>query len=218
MNKTNYAGFVYEWTNKINGRKYIGSHIGLESDSYTGSGVDFRKDLKQFGVISFTRTILEYVEKVSDLPTIERQYLEKVNARDNLIYYNKTNGSSVSKKEKHAHSRTLCIACNSNPQAVNYIDPNGITHYRKKCASCIRTNKKVRKEPPAWQKAGYKKKIVCEKCGFKAKMPEQLNVFYIDGNLKNTNHFNLKTVCLNCQPEIYKSRLAWKPSPILPDF
>lgn len=114
-------------------------------------------------------------------------------------------------------NRNLCPVCHVTPVAVNYIR-DGVRHYRNTCAGCSRKGRSTKKEPLAWQKAGYKKKTVCEKCGFKAKLPEQLNVFYIDGNLKNTNHFNLKTVCLNCQPEIYKSRLAWKPSPILPDF
>ena len=114
-------------------------------------------------------------------------------------------------------TRNLCPVCHVNAVAVNYIR-EGVRHYRNTCASCSRRGKSLKKEPPAWQKAGYKKKTVCEKCGFKAKLPEQLNVFYVDGNLKNNNHFNLKTVCLNCQPEVYKSRLAWKPAPLTPDF
>jgi hypothetical protein len=114
-------------------------------------------------------------------------------------------------------SRDLCPTCRERAVAINYIR-EGVTHYRKYCAACIRIGRKLKPEPPAWQKAGYKKKLTCEKCGFKAKLPEQLNVFYVDGNLKNNNHFNLKTVCLNCQPEVYKSRLAWKVAPLTPDF
>lgn len=218
MNNTNYKGFVYEWTNSVNGRKYIGSHIGLDSDTYIGSGVAFRKDLKQFGIMSFTRNILEYVDEPADLSEIERKYLEKVNAKDNPIYYNRTNGSSVSKKEKQIHKRRLCISCNVNLQAVNYIDPDGITHYRNRCSACVRKDRKLKPEPPAWQRSGYKKTPTCEKCGFKFKFLEQSVVFHVDGNLKNNNHFNLKTVCLNCQQEIYKSRLPWKPAAIVPDF
>ena len=218
MGNNKYRGFVYEWTNKINGKKYIGSHIGADSDSYVGSGVDFRKDLKQFGTISFTREVLEYVKDSSDLPDVEKQYLEKVNAKDNPIYYNKTNGSSVAKKEKHEHIRNLCVSCNKQPQAINYIDTEGIRHYRSRCASCIRQNQNLKPQPPLWAKSGYKKKERCEMCNFKAKSAKQLFVYHIDGNLKNVNWHNLKTVCANCRIDIIESKLPWKPSDLVPDF
>ena len=213
-----YKGFVYEWTNNINGKKYIGSHIGIDSDRYVGSGVAFRKDLKDYGLTAFSRKVLEYVEHENDLPEVERTYLEKVGARDNPMYYNKTNGSSVTKKKKHIHERKICAECKVNLQAVNYTDPDGITHYRTKCDVCARAGKKDKKTP-AWYKSGYRKKPNCEKCGFKFKFPvEQSAVYYLDGNLKNNNHFNLKTVCLNCVQEVHKSRLAWKPASLVPDF
>lgn len=113
--------------------------------------------------------------------------------------------------------RELCPICHSNPVAVNYIR-DGVRHYRNCCASCGRTGRKLKPEPPAWKRTGYKKKPACEKCGFKFKLTEQSNVFHVDGNLKNNNEFNLKTICLNCTQEIYKSILPWKPSPIVPDF
>lgn len=114
-------------------------------------------------------------------------------------------------------TRNLCPLCHYNLVAVNYVR-NGVTHYRNSCSACIRKGRKLKPDSPAWVKAGYKKKPACEKCGFKFKLLEQSNVFYVDGNLKNNNHFNLKTVCLNCQQEIYKSKLSWKPAAIVPDF
>jgi hypothetical protein len=113
--------------------------------------------------------------------------------------------------------RDLCPVCRNNPVAINYIR-DGVTHYRNSCTSCIRKKKKLKPEAPAWFKGGYKKKPQCERCGFKMKHAEQSNVFYVDGNLKNNNWLNLKTVCLNCQQEVYKSRLSWKAGPIVPDF
>lgn len=101
--------------------------------------------------------------------------------------------------------------------SVNYIR-DGVRHYRNNCAACARKGRKLKNEPTAWQKSGYKKKPQCERCGFKIKFPEQSNVFYVDGNLRNNNWLNLKTVCLNCQQEVYKSLLSWKAGPIKPDF
>jgi hypothetical protein len=55
-------------------------------------------------------------------------------------------------------------------------------------------------------------------CNFKAKTFRQLFVYHVDGNLKNVNWLNLKTVCANCRIELDGTRVSWKPSPIVPDF
>lgn len=116
------------------------------------------------------------------------------------------------------NNRKLCPTCNQRPVAINCIK-EGHTYYRRVCDVCARSGKKLKPKPPSWAQSGYTKKPQCERCGFKAKYPaEQLGVFYVDGNLKNNNWLNLKTVCLNCQQEIYKSKLPWKPAPIVPDF
>ena len=119
---------------------------------------------------------------------------------------------------KYSMERKICPVCNVRPVAHNYTDKNGVLHYRRTCDVCKRAGKKA-KVTLAWQKAGYKKKPQCEKCGFKFKFDEQSAVFYVDGNLRNNNHFNLKTVCLNCCQEVYRSKLPWKrSSPLTPDF
>ena len=113
--------------------------------------------------------------------------------------------------------RPLCQSCNLNPAAVNY-HSNGKTRYRRQCDSCLRKGKKI-KLVPAWYKAGYRKKNVCDKCGFRARyLDKQMSVFHLDGNLKNIGEFNLKTVCLNCRVEIHQSGSVWRESPITPDF
>ena len=114
--------------------------------------------------------------------------------------------------------RPLCAVCNHTPAAINYIK-EGHHHYRKLCDSCIRKGKKLKPIPPNWFKSGYRKKSVCEKCGYRGKYPEkQMTVFHIDGNLKNISTQNLKTLCLNCRVEIAASRLPWRESPLTPDF
>lgn len=115
--------------------------------------------------------------------------------------------------------RKLCPTCNfSRPVGVNRIIGDKI-YYRKQCDHCLRNKKKLKPMAPSWFKSGYRKKEKCEKCGFKAKYPEdQLRVFYLDGNLRNNNWSNLKTLCLNCQQEVHKMKLPWKPADLVPDF
>jgi hypothetical protein len=114
--------------------------------------------------------------------------------------------------------RPVCPICSQSPVAINY-HSNGKTRYRKICNSCIRKGKKLKPIPPPWFKSGYRKKPVCEKCGYRAKFPEkQMAVYHLDGNLKNTASMNLKTVCLNCRVEISVGNLPWRESPLTPDF
>lgn len=114
-------------------------------------------------------------------------------------------------------NRPLCAVCNQSFAAVNYVK-EGRHHYRKLCDGCIRKGKKY-KAVPSWYKAGYRKQAVCDKCGFRAKFPDkQMAVYHVDGNLKNVNSLNLKSVCLNCRVELAASRLPWKPANIIPDF
>jgi len=114
--------------------------------------------------------------------------------------------------------RPICPICNQRPAAVNYYK-EGVVHYRKLCDRCSRKGKKYKPIPPAWVRSGYHRKDRCDRCGWRAKYPDkQIAVFYIDGNLKNNNHFNLRSVCLNCRVEIAQSKLPWKEAEIKPDF
>lgn len=116
------------------------------------------------------------------------------------------------------NQRPLCPTCNIRPVAVNYKTEERV-HYRSQCDACLRKGKKIKTKPPAWYQSGYRKKPACERCGFEAELPEkQLSVFYIDGNLKNNDRVNLKTVCLNCQQVVHKSRLPWKPADSVTGF
>lgn len=111
----------------------------------------------------------------------------------------------------------MCLACSQRPRAVAYTKSNGTSQYRKLCEHCIKRGKKLKPPEPKWKLAGYKKKPLCDRCGFKAKYSAQLLVFHVDGNLKNNNLRNLKTVCQNCVIEISKLDLPWKVGDLEPD-
>ena len=113
--------------------------------------------------------------------------------------------------------RPICPACQQRVRAVNYYK-EGVPHYRSRCEVCIKKNKKIKPPVPRWQAAGYKKKPTCDRCGFRAKYSAQLLVYHVDGNLKNVDWVNLKTVCLNCQQVVYKSRVPWQAADPVPGF
>ena len=93
--------------------------------------------------------------------------------------------------------RPLCVQCNGNPAAVNYKLGNK-TYYRKICASCARKGRRV-KEIPGWTRTGYKKKLTCERCNFKAKTSNQMFVFY-------------------CRIELNSNKTTWRESPLVADY
>lgn len=110
-------------------------------------------------------------------------------------------------------TRDLCCVCKQRPVAINYYKKDK-PFYRTKCDHCA----KGRGEgEPLWQKAGYKKKTICDKCGFTSRYSEQFSVYYVDGNPQNCRYTNLKTVCANCQSILYKFKLPWRQGDLVPD-
>ena len=104
--------------------------------------------------------------------------------------------------------RPICKQCKVKPAGVNYIR-NNKTYYRSKCDSCLRLDKKKKVPKPKWSLDGYKKKMVCDKCHFKARWAKQIMIFYADGDMNNTKGNNLKSICLNCTIEIEKQDIPW---------
>ena len=113
--------------------------------------------------------------------------------------------------------RPFCPACNQRSRAVAY-HKNDKIYYRSKCEWCIKRVKKIKPPESRWKLNGYKKKTVCDKCGFKAKYSAQLVVYHTDGNLNHSTPRNLRTICQNCVVDIAKADLPWKPGDLEPDL
>ena len=112
------------------------------------------------------------------------------------------------------YMRPLCKSCGERPCAVNYYKGNKI-FYRTKCDTCSRG---ATPKQPRWEQAGYVKKNLCDKCGYKSRYSEQFNVYHIDGNLNNCRPANLKTVCANCQRILQREGVKWKQGDLTPDL
>ena len=110
--------------------------------------------------------------------------------------------------KRASDKRPICIKCLQRHAGINY-KRNGKTYYRKKCDTCIREAKAIKPAKPNWTKSGYKKKMVCDKCHFKARWGKQILVYYVDGDLKNTQLSNLKSICLNCSVAVEKQNSPW---------
>ena len=92
-----------------------------------------------------------------------------------------------------------------------------VTHYRSRCETCVRKKRGIPSRKPRWARAGFKKKMTCDKCGFKARYSSQILIYHVDGDLNNTGVKNLKCVCRNCVEEIHKGLLPWLPGDLQVD-
>ena len=104
--------------------------------------------------------------------------------------------------------RPLCSNCKVQLAKPNGISKHGFKKWHKYCTDCA--------------KAAYNpifgyllhKKNKCEKCGFVPEDKCQLDVIYKDGNKKNKEKSNTKTLCANCS-RLYKKKLKDKQKSIL---
>lgn len=97
-------------------------------------------------------------------------------------------------------SRPLCVNCQKSLAKQNGVSKHGFKKWHKFCSTCA----KAAYNP----KNGFLlyKKSYCEQCKFTAKDNCQLDIVYKDGNNKNKNKNNVKTLCANCN-RLYQKKL-----------
>ena len=100
-------------------------------------------------------------------------------------------------------TRKLCELCKSSLAKSNGKSIHGFTKWHKYCSTCSKAiyNKKY----------GYllEKKTICEECNFVPKDLCQLDLVYMDGNSKNKQSNNIKTICANCN-RLFQKQLKQK--------
>ncbi len=103
-------------------------------------------------------------------------------------------------------SRPLCEHCKVTLAKSNGKSKHGFTKWHKYCVDCSKAAYNT--------KHGYllHKKNKCERCGFVPEDKCQLDVVYKDGDRKNKEKSNLKTLCANCDRIIQKKRKERKKS------
>ena len=88
--KSNY-GFVYETTNLVNNKKYIGKCIFSRQNDwrkYLGSGTYLKRAIKKYGKENFKRSIIALAKNEIELNHLEEAIIEKLNAVESKEYYN----------------------------------------------------------------------------------------------------------------------------------
>lgn len=84
---------IYKITNLVNGRWYIGKHIGTDP-SYMGSGKLLKQAFKKYGKESFIKEILEICNSEEELNLREIYWISTTDAVNNPDSYNLAQGGS----------------------------------------------------------------------------------------------------------------------------
>ena len=81
-------GYIYETTNLINGKKYIGQSRGKFKPWYFGSGVILKKAIDKYGKENFSVKVLVYAKSKKELNLLEKKFIDKYNALSSNKFYN----------------------------------------------------------------------------------------------------------------------------------
>ena len=89
--------YVYEITNNINGKKYIGKRkcsCNIEDDYYMGSGSLLVRAMKKYGLSNFSKKIIEICESEKDAYEREKYWINHFKAVESNEYYNLIDGGN----------------------------------------------------------------------------------------------------------------------------
>lgn len=100
-------GYIYETTNMINGKKYIGQHKSNTFDpSYHGSGIVLKNAFKKYGIDNFNTIMLEVAFSKDELNQLEKKYILQNNAIHSDKYYNiHIGGTGGNTKEGYSYEQ-----------------------------------------------------------------------------------------------------------------
>ena len=94
--------YVYEITNLINGKKYIGKRScksTIEEDRYMGSGILISKAIKKYGKENFRKDILEICDSEELAFEREKCWIKHYNAVESRQFYNIKDGGEGNTRE-----------------------------------------------------------------------------------------------------------------------
>ena len=155
--------YVYETTNLVNGKKYIGKRsckCPIEDDTYIGSGTLLKKAVIKYGKENFKKEVLQVCNDEEEAFAWEDFYTMQVNAWNNPNYYNLRRGGIGGSAYMSEETRELI----SNNSKRMWEDEN----YKRKMVSILRANgqteefksKVSRASQLKWQDKEYREKII----------------------------------------------------------
>lgn len=106
-----YFYLIYQITNVLNGKIYIGQHKTKNpDDSYFGSGLALRKAIKKHGIENFEKRILHFARNAEELDELERSIVNEEFCRRPDTYNMIVGGDVLKQNDGSDTHRQRCKA------------------------------------------------------------------------------------------------------------
>ena len=100
--------YIYEITNNVNGKTYIGQHTtDNENDGYMGSGVILKQAQSKYGIKNFSKKILCYCDNQDELNEKEIELIKNNRAKGKAEYNIADGGGGFCQQESFNYLKTL---------------------------------------------------------------------------------------------------------------
>lgn len=127
-------GYIYQFTNRYNGKIYIGQKKGQTiCQSYYGGGVLFKLAKKKYGIENFKFEVLEWTISQEDSDIKEKYWIQKLDSTNKDIGYNIAKGGKTQVGENNGmygknHSLNTCLAISKNTTKYAKLRKESMTH------------------------------------------------------------------------------------------
>lgn len=144
--------YVYETTNLVNNKRYMGvsSKTPDTSLNYYGSGQQLNKAIKKYGKENFTKTILKEFETVDAARKYEEYLIEYRDVINNIEYYNLTKGghggfseNAINSKNSDITKRKISNTLNGRKRPAEVIEKISAKNRGRKWATEIVEKRRV---------------------------------------------------------------------------
>lgn len=180
---------LYKTTNLINGKIYIGSHASdsLE-DTYLGSGVSLKRDIKKYGKENFKRENLKVFYSLKEVLKEEAKIVTKDFVKRNDTYNSSVGGGFKSYPSQNQLKKAGTTSFENKKGAFDPSNKNKIDEGRLKYAKSERFKQHHSKmiELSKTEEARKKRKEIFERIEpQKGKKNSQYGTFWITNGIEN---------------------------------
>ena len=113
-------GYIYETTNLVNGKKYIGQRKFGQREPYLGSGIALKRAIKKYGPENFSKRIICECETKEELDRMEIHYIAEANAVESKEYYNIVSGGGSTAGYKHSDETRNKMSISSSNRSESF--------------------------------------------------------------------------------------------------
>lgn len=142
---------IYETTNLINGKKYIGKHITDKiDDDYLGSGVYLKRAISKYGKENFSKKILFECSSEKEMNEKEIEIINH-NIISDTMYYNLAYGGQggiIILRKDHPLYEETCNKISDSKLKNSYENSERVKllHKQKKLACMVKNKQNTKKK------------------------------------------------------------------------